>query len=124
MAPAREVGERSNGHGATDRLLGELVAEVRTVKHNQNNASQKMDAVSGKVDALALVVASQGQLSDHVQRLETDSRDQEEKIEILLTDKARREGALGLTNWFFRNWPTLIGMILLAGLVLKANGKI
>jgi hypothetical protein len=30
--PNREVGEHKNG-GSTDRLLGELVAEVRAVKH-------------------------------------------------------------------------------------------
>lgn len=97
--------------------LGGVEAVAREAKHAANNASQKIDVVAGKVDNLAIVVATQGHLQEDVEDLKREVND-------LLTDKHRREGALGLTNWFLRNWPTLIGIVCLALIVLKANGKI
>lgn len=117
MAPSREVGERPNGNGSTDRLLGELIAEVRTVKHNQNNAGMKIDTVSGKVDALALVVATQGHLQEDVDGLKVAVKD-------LVIDKHRREGAIGLVEWVSKHWPFTLVAILLGAVIAWANGKL
>jgi uncharacterized protein YbjT (DUF2867 family) len=54
--------------------MGEVHAIAREAKHASNNTSAKIDAVAGKVDALALVVATQGQLRDHVVRLEEEAK--------------------------------------------------
>jgi hypothetical protein len=115
MAPSRDVGERPNGNGSTDRLLGELIAEVRTVKHNQNNSGQKIDLVAGKVDALALVVANQGHLTEDVEELKG-------AVKGLVADKYRREGAIGLVEWVSKHWPFLIACVGLAAWVAFANG--
>lgn len=46
------------------------------------------------------------------------------EIDRLRSDKDRRDGALSLTNWFFRNWPMLIAMAGFAAVLMKANGKL
>jgi hypothetical protein len=113
--PNREVGEHKNG-GSTDRLLGELVAEVRAVKHTANGASQKIDAVAGKVDALAIVVANQGHMQEDVNELKDTVKD-------LVADKLRREGAIGLFDWICRHWPFPVISAALAVWIAWANGK-
>lgn len=46
------------------------------------------------------------------------------EIDRLRSAEDRRMGALSLSNWLVRNWPTLIGMIVLAGIVLHSAGKL
>ena len=100
--------------------IGEATAVSREAKHVASGASQKIDIVSSKIDsvasqvnALALVVANQGHLRDHVERLEIDARKQELEIEALIADKHRREGAIGLVDWIGKNYP-LIGLVMFA----------
>lgn len=104
--------------------LGNVEACAREAKHAANNAGQKIDAVAGKVDALALVVATQGQLRDHVDRLERAIVEHQDKLEDLQADKHRREGALGIVSWFARNWPLTVIFAALAALVAWANGRL
>jgi hypothetical protein len=122
MAPARDVGDRPNGN--TDRLLGELIAEVRTVKHNQNNTSTKVDIVAGKVDALALVVANQGHLIEDVDELKSTVKEQRSTIDDLVADKHRREGAIGLVEWISKHWPFALMAAVLGAVVVWANGRL
>jgi hypothetical protein len=106
--PDRDVGD-GNGR-STDRLLGELIAEVRAVKHNQNNASQKLDAVTHLVEQVREI------------------RDQQEKhhfrIAVLEADKNRRDGAIGLVEWISRHWPFSVLLAALAAWVAWANNKV
>jgi serine/threonine protein kinase HipA of HipAB toxin-antitoxin module len=108
MSPARDVGESSNP--TTDRLLGELIAEVRTVKHNQRNDSQKLDAVN--------------MLVEQVKEMKIEQERHNTRLTLLEADKLRREGAVGLVEWISRHWPFTIILAILAGLVAWANGKL
>lgn len=45
-------------------------------------------------------------------------------VEELLADKYRRDGALGLAAWSARNWPAIIGYLILLASMLAANGKL
>jgi seryl-tRNA synthetase len=125
MAPARGSAELPN---ATLNMLfekmGEVQAGVREAKHAANGASQKIDSVAGKVDALALVVATQGEIRNHVERLETTVKEQGEEIETLVADKHRREGAIGLVEWISKHWPFTLVALLLGAIVVWANGKL
>lgn len=96
--------------GSTDRLLGELIAEVRAVKHSQNNANTKLDAVNHLVEQVKDMRAEQGRHNT--------------RITLLEADKLRREGAVGLVEWVSRHWPFTIILAALAGIVVWANGKI
>jgi hypothetical protein len=108
MAPARNVGETSVG--STDRLLGELIAEVRAVKHNQNNASSKLDAVT--------------HLVEQVREMRAEQDRHNTRITVLEADKLRREGAVSLVEWISRHWPFTIILALLTAFVAWANGKV
>jgi hypothetical protein len=104
--------------------LGSIEAVAREAKHASNNTSAKIDAVSGKVDALALVVATQGHLQEDVERLEQAAKENREHIAELQADKHRREGAINLFEWFARHWPFTLVAAGLGALVAWANGRI
>lgn len=102
--------------------VGEVGAIAREAKHAANGASQKIDVIAGKVDNLALVVTTQGQLRDIVDNLKQTVKDQGEEIEVLNADKHRREGAIGLVDWVGRNYPLIAAIIALAAWVGWVNG--
>lgn len=106
--PGKDIGETPGA--STDRLLGELIAEVRAVKHNQQNASQKLDAV--------------GHLVEQVKEIKEEQGRQHFRIAVLEADKNRREGAIGLVEWVSKNYPFLFLSMLLALWVGIANGAI
>jgi hypothetical protein len=104
--PGKDIGESPGA--STDRLLGELIAEVRAVKHNQQNASQKLDAV--------------GHLVEQVKEIKEEQGRQHFRIAVLEADKNRREGAIGLVEWVSKNYPFLLLCVFLAIWVGVANG--
>lgn len=103
--PNREVGDNDP---SVDRLLGELVSEVRSVKHNQQNASSKLDAVA--------------HLVEQVKEMREEQIRHNARLAVLEADKARRDGALGLVSWFSRNWPMTVILAALAWFVGWATG--
>lgn len=107
--PNREVGTGAGDHN-TDLLLGELVAEVRAVKHNQNNATSKLDAI--------------GHLVEQVKEIKLEQERHHFRIAVLEADKNRREGAVGLVEWISRHWPFTIMLTALAAWVAWANGRL
>ena len=46
------------------------------------------------------------------------------QVDDLKKDKYKREGALGLSDWFLRNWFSLGSMLVVIFVVLRANGKV
>lgn len=108
--PGRDVGEGEDNGRSIDRLLGELIAEVRAVKHNQNNSMQKLDAV--------------GRLVDQVQEMKEEQDRHNLRLAVLEADKNRREGAIGLVEWLSRHWPFAILATALLTFVAWANGKL
>ena len=108
------VPETVNLHMLYEKV-GEVGAIAREAKHAANTAS-------AKIDALALIVTQQGQLREHVERLEQDRRSDHEQIEQLLADKHRREGAIGLVEWMSKHWPFLGLSGILIAWVGFANG--
>lgn len=108
--PGRQVGETASDGRSIDLLLGELIAEVRAVKHNQQNASQKLDAVT--------------HLVEQVKELREEQARHSFRLQVLEADKNRREGAIGLVEWVGRHWPFTLLAGLLAAWVAWANGKV
>jgi len=106
--PNLELGDREGG--TTDRLLGELIAEVRAVKHDQRNAMQKLDGVNHLIEQVKDIKAEQTRHGD--------------RLTLLEADRLRREGAVGLVEWISRHWPFTVLISFLAGWVAWANGKL
>ena len=57
-------------------------------------------------------------------KMEADVQRLKEEVEELKEEKLRRDGALGLVQWTFRNWPAVIGYFALIAAIVAANGKI
>lgn len=112
--PNREIGDDGQ---STDRLLGELIAEVRAVKHNQNNTSQKLDAVGRQTEPIRALV-------EQVREIKAEQERHHFRLAVLEADKHRREGAIGLFEWVTRHWPFSVIAAALAAWVGWANGKI
>lgn len=90
--------------------VGEVGAIAREAKHAAQNTS-------AKVDALAVVVATQGHMREDVEDLKKEVKD-------LLQEKHRRDGAVGLIEWLARHWPfTILGTLIIVA-VMWANGKV
>lgn len=102
-------------------MLYEKVGEVGAIAREAKHAAQN---TSAKVDALAIVVATQGELRSHVERIERTITDQDAEIETLKADKLRRDGAIGLVEWCSKHWPFLGLSGLLIAWISYANGLI
>jgi hypothetical protein len=113
--PDREVGD-GNGR-STDRLLGELIAEIRALKHSENNTGAKVDAIGRQVAPIPGLI-------EQVRELKQEQEKQHFRIALLEADKQRREGAVGLVEWVFRHWPFSLLMAALAVWVGWANDKV
>lgn len=98
----RQLGD--NGK-ATNRILEGMQVELKDVRERviRIEASETKEAVI-KVDA------------------RVDELD--DRVTVLEAAELRRDGALRLTNWTLRNWPAIIGYIVLAAIVLFANGRL
>lgn len=46
------------------------------------------------------------------------------RVDVLLKDKDRRDGAISAWAWLLKNWPSIIAMLVTIGAVLIASGKL
>jgi hypothetical protein len=112
--PDREL---HGDHHSTDRLLGELIAEVRAVKHNQNNAAMELKAVGKQTEPIRMLV-------DQIKELKVEQEKHHFRLAVLEADKNRREGAVGLVEWIGRHWPFSVLIAALAAWVAWANDRV
>jgi hypothetical protein len=111
--PNREIGESPDR--STDMLLGEIVAELRAVKHDQRNVSTKLDSVGRQTEPIKVLV-------EQVRSLQIEQEKHALRLGVLEADKNRREGAIGLVAWLIKNWPSVAMIAALAAFVAFANG--
>lgn len=96
-------------------MVGEIRGQMREVVHTLNN-------VSAKIDGLSREVVAMGPLAADIAELRGELKLAMNEIDALKQARSRNEGATGLINWVFKNWPGIIGFILLVGIVLKSQG--
>lgn len=106
--------------------LGELTAYTHEHRHGVNNLSQKFDALA--IDLVKRVEALDTKMTVRIDeihsKLTAENGILRARIEVLENDKQRRIGALNLFEWALRNWPAIIGFVVLVGVVLEATGRI
>lgn len=98
-------------------MVGEMRGQMREVVHTMNNISTKIDAVGREVVAM-------GPMGQMVAELKAEIAATKAEVALLKQDKAERTGASNLVNWVFRNWPGVVGFVLLIGILLRAEGKL
>lgn len=106
----------ADGNKKTGQVLEGMQAELRDVR-----------------ERVIRIEASEFKLEVQEARAAVESAKREADLEIaaidkrvlaLEADKNRRDGALSLVEWVGRNWPAIIGFVLLIGFVALANGRL
>lgn len=109
-------------------ILGEMRGQLREVVHSLANLSGKFDGLSREVIGLGSLAQSVVELrAAHTADLKTmqeQVEDLRKEIADLKSERDKRTGAANLINWAFRNWPGIIGFIVLIGVILRAEGKL
>lgn len=102
-------------------ILGEMRGQLREVVHGLNNLSGKFDGLSREVIGLGVLAKDVIELKT---KQEQDVKALTAEIEALKSEKDQRTGAVNFINWGFKNWPGIVGFILLIGLILRTEGKL
>jgi septal ring factor EnvC (AmiA/AmiB activator) len=109
-------------------ILGEMRGQLREVVHSLANLSGKFDGLSREVIGLGSLAQSVVELrAAHTSDLKTMQErvdDLKREIDDLKSERDKRTGAANLINWAFRNWPGIVGFVLLIGIILRTEGKL
>lgn len=109
-------------------ILGEMRGQLREVVHSLANLSGKFDGLSREVIGLGALAKDVIELkTSHVADLKSmqgriDSL--KDEVDDLKSERDKRTGAANFVTWVFKNWPGVVGFILLIGLILRTEGKL
>lgn len=96
-------------------MVGEMRGQMREAIHTLNN-------VSAKIDGLSREVVAMGPLAAEIAEIKGELKLAQVEIGSLKSDRDRRTGATNLAAWVIRNWPGVLGFLLLVGIILRSNG--
>lgn len=96
-------------------MVGEMRGQLREVVHTLNN-------VSGKIDGLSREVIAMGPIAAELAELKAEIKLTAAEVAILKSDKDQRTGATNFVAWIFKNWPGVVGFLLLIGIILRSQG--
>lgn len=108
---------------ANTAVLQGIQAEAKEVLKLVHDTRERVIRMESKDHAVA-IAALESKHAAAVAKLETKIEAQDAKINRLQSERDRRDGAMTLTNWVLRNWPSVIGLIALILLILQTNGKL
>lgn len=94
------------------QALRQITDNLKQLNENVRDLSKEVKNVDTR-----LIRIESNKVEPEVEKLKSD-------VQKLMTEKHRRDGALGLTQWIFRNWPAVLGYFGLLFTVLKSTGKI
>lgn len=99
--------------------IRQVTDNLRRLNGHAEKTNEALDRVGERLHSIdiRLVKIESNRVSEEVSKLQAE-------VDLLKQDKARREGALGLGNWVLKNWPSIIGILLIALLILKSNNKL
>lgn len=120
MSPTRN-GTPSPEEATHAMILGEMRGQLREVVHGLNNLSGKFDGLTREVIGLGVLAKEVIELKA---QLEQDRKLFQDQIDALKTERDQRAGAANLVNWIFKNWPGVVGFVVLIGLILRTEGRL
>jgi Tfp pilus assembly protein PilN len=91
-------------------ILGEMRGQLRELVHGQNNLSAKVDGLSREVITLTALAA--------------DMADLKMRLKVIEERNSQQRGAVNLVEWLVKNWPGMLGFVLLLAILLRAQGKL
>lgn len=103
---------------AIGRISGQVEALDRYTherEHGINNLAQKVEGLGTRITRD--IAAVEGRIEGRIKAMD-------DRLLALERARERRDGALGLADWFFKNYPAVIGYVVLLFVVLKTTGRI
>lgn len=98
-------------------MLGEMRGQLREVVHTMNNTSQKIDALTREVVEVKGIAVTVAAIDVRLKAVELE-------VDSLKSERNKRDGAVGIFQWFVNNWLQIAGLLVLVGVILKSTGKI
>lgn len=115
LAMIEAMRQLSDNGKTTNRILEGMQVELKDVR-------ERVIRIEAAEHKDALVKAEQRMEDRHI-RLDARVEDMSDRVDKLEAAEDRRKGALGLADWFWRNWPAVIGFVALIA-VLAATGRL
>lgn len=103
---------------AIGRISGQVEALDRYTherEHSINNLVQKVEALGTRITRD--IAAVEGRIEGRIKAMD-------DRLVALERARERRDGAMGLADYFFKNYPAVIGYLVLLFAVLRASGRI
>lgn len=97
--------------------LSAILNEQREMRRDQRDMGKDLSETRERLIRLE-------ERDERTSRLERSLQLLDEQVTTLQTDKDRRDGALSASAWVLRNWPSIVGMLIIITVILKATGKI
>jgi hypothetical protein len=110
VSPPSRGGTSAPEDSSHAMILGEMRGQLRELVHSQNGLAQKFDALSREVFTLTALSA--------------DISDMKLRLKVLEEKNQQQTGAANLVGWVLKNWPGIVGFIVLIGLILRTEGKL
>lgn len=111
-----------SGDGDTD-VRHELTVQILTqIRDNLALINKKQDAFGSDLHTVSERVVRLEERNERLGRAEVAIGALDAQVRLLIADKHKREGAIGLVEWIGKHWPFTLVASGLAALVAYANG--
>lgn len=106
-----------------DRQSRELTNQVLIqIRDNLAQINRKQDAFGEEQNAQGNRIVRLEERNERMTRLEAAQEKVAGQVELLIADKHKRDGAIGVWSWLSNNWPTAGLITALGAFVAWANG--
>lgn len=102
-----------------DQLTVQILTQIRD---NLDLIRRKQDSFGVEQHELSIRLTKLEERNERLDRAEKAIENLDGRVDVLMRDKDRREGAIGLVEWIGKHWPFTLLSAGLAALVAYANG--
>ncbi len=102
-------------HELTVQILTQIRDSLDLIRRKQDTFGDELHGQSERIVRLE-------ERNERFSRIETENARLAGQIEVLMADKNKREGAIGMIEWVSKHWPFTLLSAAIMGLVAYANG--
>lgn len=113
MSEPRQLDEISAAIGELKGSLAAIEKYIHEERHGVNNLAQKIDGLAVKIGSDIAAVEA---------RIDVKIEAVGSRVVILEAARHQQAGATNFLSWIFKNWPGVVGFLLLIGIILRSNG--
>jgi hypothetical protein len=117
MPPTRsgQLDEISEAIGRISGQVESLDRYTHEREHSINNLAQKVEGLGTRITRD--IAAVEGRIEGRIKAMD-------DRLIALERARERRDGAMGLVDWMLKNYPAVVGYLVLMFFVLRASGQL